>query len=238
MHRLPRTRSLVTTGLLLLVTVALLPSDCLAYGLYHGRHRARDAEDWTLRLNVGGGLHTATDPWNDVPGTTDDFDPLDQVGGYLTGGLEFRLGSRNSLELYGSWRDLDDTEDFYEVSSDAFGVYRYSLESQSAGLTLRQLFGGHASSTYWGVGGGIVRARARYRERVGGSIGPLADEEDTAGEAHVLAGWDGRLAPSLLFGIELGFRYTWLEYAAPDLADTGDFTGFFAGLRLGILLGR
>ena len=48
-------------------------------------------------------------------------------------------------------------------------------------------------------------------------------------------GWDGNLSPALTLGLEVGFRYTWLEYDGMPVS--GEYTGFFGGLRLGIVLG-
>ena len=49
-------------------------------------------------------------------------------------------------------------------------------------------------------------------------------------------GWDGNLGPALTLGLELGYRHAWLEYDTDIVS--GDDSGIFAGLKLGLVLGR
>ena len=232
MHRTSGRVAAILLPLLVLLLHDSLVDTATARGLYvgHGRRSVDDA--WSVRLNLSGGLHGATDPWNDEISDTEY-----PFGGYATAGLEFNVGHRNSLEVYASLRDLEDTERFLEFDEFGFtgdgGRYRYDLESQSAGLTLRHRHPSRAGAAYWGIGGGVVHAEARYRELIDGAISDDRAEEDTGAEAHALVGWDSRLAPALSLGLELGFRYTWLDYEV--FTDTGDFTGFFGGLRLGLV---
>lgn len=224
-------------GILVLALTVLVPFGdqvAQARGLYvgHGRRSADDA--WSVRLNVSGGLHGATDPWNDE--ISDSSYPF---GGYGTAGIEFNVGYQNSLEVYASLRDVEDRESFLEFDDFGFtgdaGRYRYDLETQSAGLTLRHRYPTRGGASYWGIGGGVVSSTVRYAELINGFISDDREDEDTAAEAHALIGWDSRLAPALSLGLELGFRYTWLDYELFD--ETGDTTGFFGGVRLGIVFG-
>ncbi len=231
--RAPTTRSVLLP--VLLVICAAWVTDAAADSLYVGHGRRSVDDSWSVRLNLGGGVTSASDPWEDELSDTEW-----PVGGYATAGLEFNVGHRNSLELYGSYRDLDDEEDFLEIDEfgdrgDA-GRYRYGLESWSGGMTLRHRYPHRSGASYWGVGGGLIEAEVRYEEIVGGRVTfPRRSATDTAPEAHALVGWDGKLSPALTLGLEVGFRYTWLEYDAMPVS--GDYTGFFGGLRLGIVLG-
>ena len=225
-----RVTPILVLSLFLLGTV----HDAAARGLYVGHGRRSADDDWSVRLNLGGGFTTATDPWDD-----EIADSRTPVGGYATAGLEFNVGHRNSLEIHGTYRDVSDEESFLEFDRPGgeatAGFYDYELTSWSGGLTLRHRYPHGGGASYWGVGGGVVEAEAEYQERVGSEVLPRQVRKDTAPEAHALVGWDGRLSPGLTLGLEIGFRYTWLEYE--DFEASGDLTGFFGGLRLGIELG-
>lgn len=206
-----------------------------ARGLYvgHGRRSIDDA--WSVRFNLSGGLHGATDPW--AGEISDSNYPF---GGYGMLGIEFNAGHDNSIEFYASLRDIEQTERFLEFDEFGFtgdgGRYRYDLETRSAGLTLRHRYPTRSGASYWGIGAGVVNATVRYSEVLNGFLNDEREEEDTGAEAHAVIGWDSNLAPALSLGLELGFRYTWLDYERFD--DTGDATGFFGGVRLGFVFGR
>lgn len=233
--RASRGISLLALFLLIPLGESFTPQPAEARGLYVGHGRRSVDEAWSVRFNLSGGLHGATDPWNDE--ISDSSYPF---GGYGTAGIEFNVGYDNSLEVYASLRDIEDRESFLEFDDFGFtgdaGRYRYDLETESAGLTLRHRYPTRGGASYWGVGGGVVRSTVRYSELLNGFVSDDREEEDTAGEAHALLGWDSRLAPALSLGLELGFRYTWLEYELFD--DTGNTTGFFGGVRLGIVFGN
>lgn len=224
------------TSFLLLLFV-FIASEALAGGLYvgHGRRSLQHHDDWSVRLNVSGGAFGAGDPWGDQFADTQY-----PIGGYGTGGLEFNVGHQNSLEVWGTFRALNDEEVFVVVddfgSVDGRGAYDYELQSWSGGLTLRHRYPtGRGGATYWGIGGGVVEAEIDYTERLAGDDAVRAIETQTGPMALAMLGFEGNLAPGLALGLEIGYRHAWLEYDT-DLID-GDDSGLFAGLKLGLVLG-
>lgn len=223
-------------SVLVLVLALTFTHDAFADGLYvgHGRRSVDDA--WSVRLNLSGGAAGFGDPWENDSFSDTEF----PIGGYGTAGLEFNVGNRNSLELWTSVRGLNDEEGFLEV--DDFGdvvgrgLYDYEVRSWSGGLTLRHRYPNPGGSAYWGVGGGLVEAQVDYLENVQGSTLVDVDESDVGPTAHFLIGFDGRLSPGLTLGLELGYRHAWLEYDNDIVS--GDDSGVFAGLKLGLVLGR
>ena len=83
-----------TTSLVLILLAGSPVPEVDARGLYvgHGRRSVDDA--WSVRLNLSGGLHGASDPWNDQ--ISDSRYPF---GTYGTVGLEFNVGSNLELPL-------------------------------------------------------------------------------------------------------------------------------------------
>jgi hypothetical protein len=228
-----RRLTLLLAALSLLSLLALLAPEASGRGLYVGHGlRSKDlSPQWALRLNVGGGGHAARHPL-----AYDRYGGWWKIAGYGTAGIEINVGWNNSLELYGTYRELSRNENLTVVSptypNGTPARVDYRTEGAGAGLTLRHYsIVGPGNMGYWGVGGGIIYAESRYQEVVGGSVSPLIESEDTGGEAHFVVGWDGKMSPALSLGIEIGFRYSWLD-------DTADFTGAFFGARLSLLLGR
>lgn len=220
----------------ILLVLVLVSTDALANGLYVGHGRRSHDDAWSVRLNVSGGAFGAGDPWDDQ--FTDVEYP---IGGYGTAGLEFNVGHQNSLEVWGTYRGLNDEEVFFEV--DDFGevvgrgAYDYELSSWSGGLTLRHRYPtGGGGATYWGIGGGVVEAEVDYVESLSGGAGASIVESDVGPTAQFLLGFEGNLSPGLAIGLEIGYRHAWLDYANDVVS--GDDSGIFAGLKLGIGLGR
>jgi len=222
-------------AILCFVFILTSAAESFADGLYvgHGRRSVDDA--WSVRLNLSGGVHGTGDPWDDQFSDTEY-----PIGGYGTAGLEFNVGHRNSLEVWGTLRGVNDDENFLELDDfgdiEGRGRYDYDLTSWSGGLTLRHRYPtAHGGSTYWGIGGGLVEAEIDYLEVVEGFAPDAANETQTGATALALIGFEGRLAPGLALGVEIGYRHAWLEYDNPLVE--GSDSGLFAGLKLGLLLG-
>lgn len=218
-----------------------------ARGLYkgHGRRGVSFAADvpWSARLNLSGGFHGASDglandgfyayggPYG-FQGGWYDYD-FWRLGGYVQGGLELALQGGFSMEPYGLFRRVEDT-DVYGIVPAQGGSYlpardHLEIEAWGLGMTIRRYATPGSGSAYWGVGGGYVNSTAKRWHSENGVRTFEFEDQDEAPEAHFLVGFEARALPSLSFGVELGYRYAWLE-------DASDFSGLLLGARVGILM--
>jgi hypothetical protein len=228
---------------LLLVTLA---DTADARGLYKGHGRRSGslstAVPWSGRVNLSGGFHGASDGLRDdgyyayagpygLGGGWYDYD-FWRLGGYAQVGLEVALQNGFSLEPYGLYRKVDDT-DRYLVSAGG-GSYapvadHVDIEAWGLGMTVRRYITPGSNAAYWGVGGGYVHSESHRTQHEYDAQTFALDDEDEAPEAHFLVGFEARAMPSLAFGVELGYRYAWLD-------DVSDFSGVILGARVGILM--
>jgi hypothetical protein len=203
-----------------------------ADGLYVG-HGRRSQPPWSARFNVSGGLHGASDPFGSYDYYARGYHWYD-FGGYGSAGLEIHTGYGNSVELYGLYRSVEDTDRFVELpfSGNPDNVLqRFEIDAWSFGVTLRHYETRGRGGGYVGVGGGFVQADGRLREVVNGVSTLDFDTSDEGGEIHFLVGFEGRFAPNVMVGLELGYRHAFLD-------DPEDFSGAVIGLRMGFLVGR
>ncbi len=202
-----------------------------ADGLYVGHGRRSHDHDWSVRINGAAGLHGAFDGFDRLNDFGQQRHPF---GGYAHGGLEFAVGNDNSLEIFGLYRELDDTDRFRVLAFNGttdFVFRQDEVKAWSIGGTLRHYMpSSRRSAGYFGVGAGYVHAESVHFEAVEGV--PVFDfqSEDDAGEIHAVLGWDGRLGRNLTAGVEIGYRHGWLS-------DPNDFSGLLLGVRLGVLVG-
>jgi hypothetical protein len=228
-------------------------STASAWGLYkgNGRHHSKEALEalahpWQARLNLSGGLHGASDALGDgyryvYPygyGSYGHFYNYDfwRLGGYVQAGLEVRLQNGFSLEPYGMFRKVDNTDKSRPGmhgygAGGAFASIRdhVDIEAWSGGLTLRRYAEPWYGSAWWGAGGGFVHSKsARWEWSYGSPPAYKLDHQDNAPEVHFVVGWEANMLPSATIGLEVGYRYTWL-----DTFD--DFSGLILGARVGLL---
>jgi len=210
---------------LLPLVLFLFASPALADGLYKG-HGRKSADLWKVRLNLSGGIHGAADPYD--AGRYHEWG-WTTMGGFTLAGLEFRNRNLDSLEFFAGYRGVD-TVDSYRVSGFGFQDNvrdRYELDALHAGLTFRHYVLNRHSEAHVGAGLGFVHSESRLVEVVDGAETYRFEGDDSAPELHVLVGWERTFADPLTVGLEIGYRWTWLD-------DPNDFTGAFLGLRLGL----
>jgi hypothetical protein len=211
----------------------------------HGRRSAYFTPEapWGARLNLSGGFHGAAYGLADdgfyayggpygFQGGWYDYD-FWRMGGYAQAGLELALLNGFSMEPYGLFRRVEDTDTYAVVP--AQGGYYYEardhveIEAWGVGMTIRRYAEPGGSSAYWGLGGGYVNSTAKRWHSEGGALVFEFEDVDEAPEAHFLVGFEARALASLSFGLEIGYRYAWLD-------DATDFSGVLLGARLGILM--
>lgn len=202
-----------------------LAAPALADGLYKG-HGRKSADLWHTRLTLSGGIHGAADPFK--AGVYHEWGWA-TVGGFTLAGLEFRNRNLDSLELFAGYRGVDKVDN-YRVGglgrSDRVSDH-YELDALHAGMTFRHYVLGRHSEAHVGAGLGFVHSESRIVETVDDAETFRFEGDDSAPELHILAGWERAFAAPLTVGLEVGYRWTWLD-------DPNDFTGAFLGLRLGI----
>ena len=222
-------RTIILVAIVLAVGVDAVAAQ--ATGLYKGSGRRTRDYSWSWRANGSVGFQGVEDP-------------LDQfgvnsypVGGYTNFGLEFNVLGNQSLEILGSYLWVNDRQALLAIGPGEAprpGTYRYEVSAWTVGGTWRSYFPRGTSSGYLGFGGGwVVSSDLEYVEQIQGSE-PYAVRASGAGpEVHAILGYDGIPGPNVRMGMELGFRYSWVDFDN-GIFGAGNFNGFFLGFRLGL----
>ncbi|RKZ16559.1 hypothetical protein DRQ53_06130 [bacterium] len=223
----PRTLAIVAVSLILLSPVLVL-----ADGLYKGHGLRSKDYNWSWRVNGSVGFHGVEDPWdqfgvNSYP-----------VAGYTSFGLEIPTVAGQSLELHGTYLWVDDAQNIVVTGgSDPLpqtGFYNYKVSAWNAGATWRVWFGGPTSTAYLGWGGGwVVDSDLEYREQLQGSTPFRLKANGSGPEVHFSFGYEATINPMVRMGMELGYRYSWVDFNQ-GIDGAGNFNGFFLGFRMGL----
>jgi hypothetical protein len=237
-------RRMVTVVSFVVLASFLLPISATAHGLYVGQGRISRhilQIPWSFRLNGSFGFHGAYRGLDvrDYPpvlgpggGYVGDLGFSDwRYGHYGSAGVEFNLGRCLSLEPYGLYRQLDSYHNLRVIFDPTTGSQVYqSIESKVYGLgaNLRLYKNWHDGAAYLGFGGGWAHGDASWF--LTSPDVPISRQKD-AGDFHLLTGIDYYAEESLSLGLELGWRWSGLD-------EFNQFDGPFAGLRVGVLLGR
>ncbi len=226
-------RAIIQATLVLAIGVDAVAAH--ATGLYKGSGRRTRDYSWSWRANGSVGFHGVEDPWdqfgvNSYP-----------VGGYTNFGLEFSILGHQSLEILGSYHWVNDSQAIVAVGPGLIpqpGTYRYEVNAWTVGGTWRAYFPRGNSSGFLGFGGGwVVSSDLEYREQIQGSEPYGVRASGTGPEVHVILGYDGIPGPNIRMGMELGFRYSWVDFDN-GIYGAGNFNGFFLGFRLGLAASR
>lgn len=203
-----------------------------ATGLYKGHGRRSQDYDWRWRVNGTIGLHGVEDPWdqfgvNSYP-----------VGGTTDFGVEFSLPRGQSFEVAGGYRWVHDTENVVVTGPGYIsrpGNYRYEVDSWSVAGTWR-FYTPHPYDNAWvGAGAGFVfDSTLEYTEQIQGGTPYRLRATGTGPEIHGCAGFQGMPDTRLRLGLEVGFRYTWVDFDQ-GVYGAGNFNGFYLSLRVGLV---
>lgn len=221
------------------VVACLCAPPVQARGLYKGSGRitARPLYNpFSVRLNGAVGWHGAyrakTEDYYDQPGTggSVSYGWGDwKFGYYGSAGLEFNLGGGVSLEPYGLYRTIEQTDNYRAIITPTGSALYQSVDSKvyGAGANLRFYKNWDGGAAYMGLGGGYAHGEATW-ELEGNLSGPVYTEQDS-GDFHLMAGLDLHLS-MLSVGFELGWRWSGLD-------SFNEFEGAFLGARAGIMFG-
>ena len=213
-----------------------LVDTALADGLYKGRGRRTLDYSWSLRANGSVGFHGVEDPWDQFRVSSY------PVGGYANFGVEFAVDRRHSFELQGGYYWVNDQQNIVALGSPPDvprpGTYSYEVDSWSAGIMYRFWMPRGATTTYIGMGGAwVVAADLEYREQLSGSDPYLASASGAGPQVNFVFGYEGVANASLRLGMEIGFRYSWVDYDN-GIYGAGNFNGIYLGFRLGLVRGN
>lgn len=205
----------------------------VAEGLYKGIGRRSADYEWTARVNGSLGFHGVEDPWDQFG--VNSF----PVGGYTTFGVEKLVRTGQSIELHGSYMWVNDSRNLVASGGPGApprpGTYRYEVDAWNAGGTWRIYYRRGASSGFFGFGGGwVFSSDLSYQEQLEGSLPFRIDARGNGPEVHALIGYDGIPGPSVRMGMELGFRYSWVDFDN-GISGAGNFNGAYLGFRVGLV---
>ena len=83
-------------------------------------------------------------------------------------------------------------------------------------------------------GGWVVASDLEYREQISGQTPFRGKASGTGPQVNLALGYEGLVRPPFRVGMELGLRYSWVDYDN-GVFGTGNFNGIYLGLRLGLV---
>jgi len=213
----------------------VLADTALADGLYKGRGRRTHDYAWSFRANGSVGFHGVEDPWDQFRVSSY------PIAGYANFGVEFALPGQHSIEIQSGYYWVNDSQNIVALGSPPElprpGTYRYEVSSWSAGMMYRFWMPRGTTATYIGMGGAwVVAADLEYREDVSGSDPYRASASGAGPQVNFAFGYEGVANPTVRIGMELGFRYSWVNYDN-GIYGAGNFNGIYLGFRLGLVGG-
>jgi hypothetical protein len=203
-----------------------------AENLYKGHGlRTRDYS-WNLRANGSVGFHGVEDPW-------DQFGVSSYpVAGYTNFGIEVAAGREHSVEIQGGYYWVNDSQAVIRLGGPPEvprpGNYRYNVNSWSAGLNYRFWMPRGGTATWIAMGGGwVTGADLEYREQIEGAEPYRVRASGSGPQVNFAIGYEGVTTSSIRMGMELGFRYSWVDYDN-GIYGAGNFNGIYLGFRIGL----
>jgi hypothetical protein len=221
---------------LLVAATSLMADTAPADELYKGLGlRTRD-DSWSLRANGTVGFHGVEDPWDQFRVSSY------PVGGYTNFGLEYAVTTQHSLEVQGGYYWVNDTRNVVALGSPPEiprpGDYSYEVDAWSAGLTYRFWMPRGGTALWIAFGGAwVLGADLEYREQIEDEEPYAASASGTGPQASFALGYEGVTTRRLRIGMELGIRYSWVDYDH-GIYGAGNFNGIYLGLRVGVTRAR
>lgn len=222
---------------ILIVLAGLAGTDAAAEeNLYKGRGLRTKDYSWSVRANASVGFHGVEDPWDQFRVSSY------PVGGYTNLGIEFAAGGRNSFEVQGGYYWVNDSQQVVALGGPPDiprpGTYDYRVRAYSAGLNYRFWMPRGGTSTWIGMGGAwVFGSELEYREQVSDTEPFQVEATGSGPQVNLAFGYEGATTRALRMGMELGVRYSWVDYDQ-GIFGAGNFNGIYLGLRIGLARAR
>jgi hypothetical protein len=203
--------------------------------VYRGRpERIRDYS-WTWRASGSVGFQGVQDPWDQFGVSS--F----PIGGYASFGIERLVLGPQSLEVFGGYCWVDDRRNVVSLDGPPQlprpGTYRYAVDAWSAGAMWRFWWPHGGSSTSLGIGGAwVAGSTLEYEEEISGTDPFRMRATGTGPQVTAVFGYEGIPAQKLRVGVELGVRYSWVEFDQ-GIFGAGNFNGIYLGFRVALVSG-